>query len=603
MFEDGTPARFWGTNITAAALFSANRDDVRQHARRLSELGFNLVRLHHHDSYWVEPNVFGERAVPDTQSLSSAMLEKLDWWIKCLKDEGVYVWLDLHVERNLRPGDRIDDFEEIRKGKPTAGLKGYNYLNQSIVQAMKRFNEAYVNRSNLYTNNRYKDEPAIVAMMITNENDVTHHFTSALLSDKSAPRHNAIYMSGAETFARTHGLARDRTWRSREYGPSKLFLNDLEQRFNTEMISHLRAQGVKVPVATTSSWGRNPVSSLPALTVGDVIDAHSYGSIGELEKNPVHAANLLHWIAAAQVAGMPLTVTEWNVQEFPAPDRHSVPLYMAAMASYQGWDALMQYAYAQSALNTADRPSNWQAFNDPALLATLPAAALLYRQAHVQEASDVYVFAPSKEQFFGQLISPENAVALRTAAEIGKLAIAMPQARELPWLKKGAIPAGARVITDPKLSFIRSDAAESVSDTRELRRNWERGTYTIDTPRTQAATGWIGGRRISLANVEIAVTTKNATVSVQSMNEKPINRSRVILISLGARSVLKLARELPFYSEPVEGQLTIRAPGGLKLHTSNRADSPGREIPVTYENGRYVIDLDRSLGTYWLVLK
>jgi hypothetical protein len=49
-FEDGAPARFWGTNLTAGALFGTSRDNVKRQARRLSELGFNLVRLHHHDS-------------------------------------------------------------------------------------------------------------------------------------------------------------------------------------------------------------------------------------------------------------------------------------------------------------------------------------------------------------------------------------------------------------------------------------------------------------------------------------------------------------------------------------------------------------------------
>ncbi len=50
VFADGTPARFWGTNLTAWALFGTDRENVKQQARRLSELGFNLVRLHHHDS-------------------------------------------------------------------------------------------------------------------------------------------------------------------------------------------------------------------------------------------------------------------------------------------------------------------------------------------------------------------------------------------------------------------------------------------------------------------------------------------------------------------------------------------------------------------------
>src|SRR5262249_51897618 len=118
IFEDGTPARFWGTNLTAYALFGMNSyEDVRLQARRLSQLSFNLVRFHHHDSSWVNPNIFGNGNRHDTKSLSEAMLQKLDWWIKCLKDEGIYVWLDLEVQRRLKLVDGIINFDEMSRGK------------------------------------------------------------------------------------------------------------------------------------------------------------------------------------------------------------------------------------------------------------------------------------------------------------------------------------------------------------------------------------------------------------------------------------------------------------------------------------------------------
>ena len=99
-FEDGSPARFWGTNLTARALFGTSKENVKRQAKRISALGFNLVRIHHFDSPWVNPNIFGKDAV-NTQTLDPASLDNLDWWIKCLKDEGIYVWLDLHVQRAL----------------------------------------------------------------------------------------------------------------------------------------------------------------------------------------------------------------------------------------------------------------------------------------------------------------------------------------------------------------------------------------------------------------------------------------------------------------------------------------------------------------------
>ena len=693
-FEDGTRTRFWGTNLTAYALYGTTKEDAKRQARRLSELGFNLVRLHHHDSFWVDPNIFGDQKGTDTQSLSSAMLDKLDWWIKCLKDEGIYIWLDLHVARNMKPDDQIEGFDEIRKGQPAADLKGYNYVNPSIQRAMQRFNEAYVNHRNNYTGLRNKEEPAIAALLITNENDLTNHYGNALLGDKGVPKHNALYLTQAEAFAAKYRLPKEKVWRSWEHGPSKLFLNDLEHRFDVAMIAHLRSLGVKVPIVTTSTWGDNPLSSLPALTAGDVIDAHAYGGVEELGKNPAYAPSLVHWLAAAQVAGKPLSVSEWNVEAFPAPDRHTIPLYVASSASMQGWDALMQYAYAQEGFPNQGTPSNWHSYNDPTLIATLPAAALLYRQAHVREATTTYAFVPGKEGLFSQQISAKNSVALRTAAEKGKLLIVMPQTTELPWLEKGVVPAGAKILTDPQQSLIALDAEEVVSDSGELKRNWEQGIFTINTPMTQAAMGWIGAKKISLTDVEITATTRNATVAVQSLDGKTIAESSRILISLGARSVPQAGNRLPFHSEIVEGKLIIRARKGLKLSIANvqaqggtpksgnakegrsatqsstiaffenelesrkakllemsgnwgpnhpaylliqaeiaeleakvglekqsnanrlpdtglartdvrSSELPGEKstIPFSYSDGRYLITLNRDLGTYWLMLK
>jgi len=533
------------------------------------------------------------------------MLEKLDWWIKCLKDEGIYVWLDLHVGRRVKAADRIDGFEEIRQGKPTASLFGYNYVNASIREAMKRFNERYLSHQNRFTGLRYRDDPAIAALLITNENDLTHHFGNALLPNKGVPIHTAIYMREVERFAGEHALPKDRVWRAWIDGPSKLFLNDLEQRFDIDMIGHLHTLGVKAPIVTTSTWGLNPLSSLPALTVGNIIDVHSYGGAGELEKNPIFGANLVHWMASAQVVGKPLTVTEWGVDSHGslAPDRQDLPLYIAGSASMQGWDAVMFYAYSLEPLTDGlSTPSIYQAYNDPALMASLPAAALLYRQGHVKEASTRYVFEPSKEMLFNQTISAANSIALRTASERGKLVIAMPQVPELPWLDKSVIPSGAKILHDPQQSLIPINASEVVSDSGELKRNWDQGIFTINTPRTQAAMGWIGGKTITLAEVEMAVTTRNSVVAVQSLDGNPIGRSRKIMISLGARSVPRAENSLPYYSEPVEGRILIGAPPGLNLRASDARSGHLRRVAVSYRDGRYILALDRTLRSSWLLL-
>src|SRR5690606_16778667 len=85
VFADGSPARFWGTNLSAYSLFHGDDASVRALARRLSALGFNLVRLHHHDSAWVEPNIFA--AGSDTRTLNRTAFAALGRRVQLLKEQ------------------------------------------------------------------------------------------------------------------------------------------------------------------------------------------------------------------------------------------------------------------------------------------------------------------------------------------------------------------------------------------------------------------------------------------------------------------------------------------------------------------------------------
>ena len=96
---------------------------------------------------------------------------------------------------------------------------------------MKRFAEQYLTHVNEYTGLAYKDDPAIAAVLLTNENDLTQHYGNALMPNKDVPRHSERYMEAAKAFAKQYDLPTDLTWRAWEHGPSKLFLNDLVQHW------------------------------------------------------------------------------------------------------------------------------------------------------------------------------------------------------------------------------------------------------------------------------------------------------------------------------------------------------------------------------------
>jgi hypothetical protein len=57
IFEDGTEARFWGTNFNSAQNFPSHEHSEKV-AKRLAKTGVNLVRFHQLDGDWSTPNIF-----------------------------------------------------------------------------------------------------------------------------------------------------------------------------------------------------------------------------------------------------------------------------------------------------------------------------------------------------------------------------------------------------------------------------------------------------------------------------------------------------------------------------------------------------------------
>ena len=615
VFEDGTAAKFWGANLQARALFSTSNENIPLHAKRIAKLGFNLVRVHHHDSKWVSPNIF--KPVANTLELSTTALDKLDQWIKCLEAEGVYVWLDLHVGRAFTNNDGINNFSDIAKGKKKVEAKGFNYYNASIQERMLQFNEAYLNHVNSHTGLAYKNDPAIVGFLLTNENDLTNHFGNSLLANNHVPLHHALFKQDAKAFANAHALSISKTLSTWKTGESKIYLNDVEHRFNKKMLNQLELLGVNSLVATTSSWGKMGLYSLASLTDGSVIDAHSYGRPEEFDHNPRYSPGFLSWIAGAQVSDKPLTVSEWNIEPFPARDRFTAPLFTASIASLQGWDAMMLYGYSQTELNDSTLTgSNYSAFNDPAIIGLMPAAALLYRQGHVAPALQTYELKLGRNDFFFKKIDPTTSKTIRTLLETSRLTVAIPKnTPELPWLKNNAAPLGnansdpnKHIVTDPNKDFIIPVPGEQnvvVSDTSELKRDWGAGIHTINTDKSQVASGWIGGKAIGLDEVSFNIATKKAVVAIQSLDSNPIASSNKIFITAMARCQPSNDNLLPFLCEPIVGDITVKALPGLALYSvTNTGAETLMQSAASYDalDGKYTIDLKAAEG-HWLILR
>jgi hypothetical protein len=600
VFGDGRPARFWGTNLSGDALFEAERDDVADQARRLAAFGFNLVRIHHQDSAWVVPNVFG-RDPATTRVLDETALAAIDWWIACLEDEGIYVWLDLHVGREFLVTDGITDYAELLRAPTHRQGKGFAFVNASIEARLQETARAYLDHENHFTGRRYRDDPGVLAVLLTNENDLTAHF-GALVT--RSPRHAARYERAAEAFAPRHDLDPAALLRPWEPGPAQWLAADLEAGLFTRGIADLRGQGYAGLVATTSAWGGGP-EVLPSLALGDVVDVHTYGGAEVLSVDPRVAPHFLLQAAEGQVAGKPMTLTEWNIP-VPAWDRFVGPPMMAAMASLQGWDAPMMFSYLSHRLAEPTRTlAEYSSFADPAIMAMMPLAALAYRRGDIALARQTYVVTPEARAASTGLSSPGASAAVRTLAERSRVVAALPDRPELSWDRAYEAP-GAIVIDDLAADHLGPDATSVTSDTGEIRRDWAAGVMTIDTPRTQVAMGWLGGGVTTLSDMRTQITTAKAAVGIVSLDDEPLSRSTRMLLTVVARAhPPDPVASAPLRAEPVRGTISVRSEHAHLTITPQLGAAPTEASAPSFTSdavdGWHDIELPEA-ATHWYLV-
>ena len=147
-----------------------------------------------------------DKHLENSRMLDRNGIDRIDYWIKCLHDNGIYVWLDMHSYRQFRDGDRqteLGTHRHLSTSSPTSGsrhqVKGYCQYDPVVQKLMTEFQEKYLNHVNRYTNLAYKDDPTIAFALITNENDITHHYGILAFPAKSIRNSTGSAGSGSSS--------------------------------------------------------------------------------------------------------------------------------------------------------------------------------------------------------------------------------------------------------------------------------------------------------------------------------------------------------------------------------------------------------------------
>ena len=587
----GKPVRFWGTN---AALYGPYppKEDAPGIARCLARQGVNLVRLH---LYAVYDNTM---IAPDG-NLDPVALDQFCWFIAQLKEYGVYSYLDLN------DGMQFERLVGHKLPGTSGNQKMASLFNPELLAAQQKLARMLFTQVNPYTQLKLVDDPAIALYEITNENSLTMAWGD--LKQRLGDPYYGQLEQLWHTWLKDHGKEVVPLPSSLGTGSddSRRFGAELQQQYYTKMWKLFRELGVKAPIC-----GTNITFTLGDLWASEDLDYtndHGYFDHPNVGARPMtynnrQAVNSAAWslpmiptFARGKVAGKPLVCSEWNYC-FPNDYRCEGLPQFTAYSAYQDWDGLLFYC----ATGSFDG-GRWQRFHDnpgilvhsqqcdPATWGQSQACALLYRRGDVQPGkrvvrlhhTDADVWADRSP--LGRL--PFLPAVARVESDLGPGDDPLEEAAAADAQPGERYAAALKVVGDTQ-----STETRVVSDTGELVRDASTGIFTVDTPLNQMASGFLSQQaELPLADLRIACATRFASLSLSSLDGRPLRQSQRMLLTAVANARNETTKidgprlldmgKAPVLAEPVTAKLALMAdrPGELVVYPLDTLTGERRE--------------------------
>lgn len=617
IFEDGTEARFWGTNFNSGANFPAHSHSEKL-AARLEKVGINLVRFHQMDAEWSTPNIFQftkGRHQESTGEFDQDSMDHLDYLIHCLKQHGVYIYMDLLTYRKFKKGDGLENTSLLKDG-----AKPYTNYYKRLIELQKAFNYKLWNHVNPYTGLAYKDEPAIVLTEIANENELFNQASNPIIVEP----YRSDLMSKYRVWAqgkRLPDISGEMDFSTKDENMLD-FLCEVQKQYYKEMISHLRSIGVKIPLAGTN-WAVN-AALLSCQLATDFTDSHTYwcdwswSDDNRLFSNRCMLDgpwNITTPLPFMRVLNKPFFISEWD-DPWPNEWRSESTLLLAAVGALQGWTGFAVHTYRYDTDESTDmigkeitsgaiggvyyRGGLFDTFNDPAKFGLFYQAALLFRRGDLREAKESINIRIEKLK-----TDLTDTSCLSGASELHKIGMLLPEESDT-----------ADRIVLPDEALVETFTSEVISDTGEMYRNWEKRFGWIDTPRTKAVYGFLGSQgEIKLTGMIINSKTDFATIAISSLSNDELTDSPNLLLTAIGRAdnsgsryddshTIQLERgHGPVMIEVIEAQIelaTLRK--DLKVWAISDKGFLIGALPAEYEEGVFKFEIGKVYPSmYYLI--
>lgn len=631
-FEDGTLGRFWGVNFNGGACFPSH-DYAEKVARRLAQAGCNIVRFHQLDAEWDTPNIFayskGKR-VTTTRVLDPKSLDCLDYLVQCLKEEGIYCYLDMTTYRKYKEGDGVPFHEEL-----SDNARPWSNIDPRLIELQKEFATQIWTHFNPYTGLQYKDDPVFVLSEITNENDIFTDPDSRNRFYVRSPHYVNEFRQMFRAWLEERGIEYD--WENCDLftpdEPMVQFKIYVTSKYYNEMRDHMRSIGVKIPI-TGTNWSHTS-GLAKAHQDMDYTDSHHYfydWRWGNTERACAHrnitsAASVFPGLAKMRLPGKPFFISEWDMP-WPNAFRAEGPIYYAAVAALQNWSGLAIHTYAYCTRldemkvlglelsspvgGVPYREGIFSVWNDPAKFGLFYHAALILRRGD---------------------ISPANRKIAVNAKELSKtVSTAFAGGLEQYYMTNtfdNVLPEGYDELVQEEDKIPHATPGRIVSDNGQMWRDLNRQIGVIDTERTKVFYGMIGkGGSAASTKVRTPVDihingmsvdsyTDFGVVALSSLTDEPIEKSTNMLLSAIGRARNTGAQfdgdkmidvgHPPIMAEVIHAQIRLRTEIGDKLRVwgVNAEGFYAGRVPTTYEDGVLSFEIGDELNPacYYLIVK
>lgn len=415
-FEDGTAARFWGVAIQDH-IVSPPKKYSPLFAANLAKNGCNIVRMHIFDYYLKD--ALQEELAGKLTAESKKRLDRFDYLIYCLKQHGIYVYMDLN--------DTMHKWWKIKKGT--------EIWCREFIDKQKQYASMLLTRVNPYTGNRYVDEPAITHVEILNEssfwwNDNIQSEKEPYKSEfrvkwnkwllkkyKTTANLKEIWQQKNILFSDDYDLGKtniplDSVFSNEDFSR---FCYDITVDYYEEMYGFLRKLGVKVPITGHNSPFATPdIKSVAEKT--DFVSTHFYGCMSpepELDKGLEDFWIFRAQLSATKMKNKPLLITEFNFNA-PNPYRAEGMATLITSILSQDTDGVIFFNYlAGSGKSSFDKwPDYLWNFrflpNDPAIWGQFAWGALAFHNRYLPVLENVAEIRYSDHDTFKIKRYPSN---------------------------------------------------------------------------------------------------------------------------------------------------------------------------------------------------